>query len=104
MNNTEKLAMCTPSNADKNFATLAELFPNAVTETIDENGAVVRAIDKDVLAQEINAYVVEGREERYQFTWPISVKAYCLPIHRLPPLCALAARKAWTLTRQRTFT
>lgn len=25
MNNTEKLAMCTPSNADKNFATLAEL-------------------------------------------------------------------------------
>lgn len=78
MNNTEKLAMCTPSNADKNFATLAELFPNAVTETIDENGAVVRAIDKDVLAQEINAYVVEGREERYQFTWPDKRKSILL--------------------------
>jgi adenine-specific DNA-methyltransferase len=66
----DKLEMKTPSLADANFAALAALFPNAVTETIDENGAVVRAIDKDVLTQEINAHVVEGREERYQFTWP----------------------------------
>ncbi|MFP3154801.1 site-specific DNA-methyltransferase [Lachnospiraceae bacterium ZAX-1] len=62
--------MHTPSLADTNFATLAALFPNAVIETVDANGAVVRAIDKDVLTQEINAHVVEGREERYQFTWP----------------------------------
>ena len=66
----EKLKMCTPSLANTNFAALAALFPNAVTETKDENGQVVRAIDKDVLTQEINAYVVEGREERCQFTWP----------------------------------
>ena len=39
-----------------------------MTETIDENGVVVRAIDKDVLMQEINTHVVDGREERYQFT------------------------------------
>lgn len=78
MNNTEKLAMHTPSLADENFAALAKLFPNAVSETIDENGAVVRAIDKDVLAQEINAYVVEGREERYQFTWPDKRKSILL--------------------------
>ena len=66
MSSQKKLAMRTPSLADKNFAALAALFPNAVTETMDENGAVVRAIDKDVLAQEINVHVVEGREERYQ--------------------------------------
>lgn len=78
MNNPEKLAMRTPSLADENFAALAALFPNAVTETMDENGSVVRAIDKDVLAQEINAHVVEGREERYQFTWPDKRKSMLL--------------------------
>ena len=78
MNNPEKLAMRTPSLADEKFAALAALFPNAVTETIDENGLVVRAIDKDVLAQEINAHVVEGREERYQFTWPDKRKSILL--------------------------
>lgn len=56
--------------ADENFRKLAELFPNVVTETIDENGKIVRAIDKDILLQEISAKVVDGRDERYQFTWP----------------------------------
>ena len=67
----DKLKMHTPNLADENYKKLAALFPNAVTETIDpESGEVVRAIDKDVLTQEIFARVVEGREERYQFTWP----------------------------------
>ncbi|MDR2519522.1 MAG: site-specific DNA-methyltransferase [Eubacteriaceae bacterium] len=70
MNHPDKLAMRTTSLADKNFAALSALFPNAVTEAVDENGTVVRAIDKDVLTQEINAHIVEGSEERYQFTWP----------------------------------
>lgn len=73
-----KLKMHTPSLADEHFAALAALFPNAVTETIDENGTVVRAIDKDVLMQEISAHVVEGREERYQFTWPDKRKSILL--------------------------
>lgn len=66
----DKLKMHTPNRADENFRKLAALFPNAVTETIDENGEVVRAIDKDVLMQEISCTVVDGKEERYQFTWP----------------------------------
>ena len=70
--------MHTPNKADENFRKLAELFPNAVTETIDENGVVVRAIDKDVLMQEINTHVVDGREERYQFTWPDKKKSVLL--------------------------
>lgn len=71
----QKLKMQTGDIADENFRKLAELFPNAVTETLDENGEVVRAIDKDVLMQEISARVVEGTEERYQFTWPDKRKA-----------------------------
>lgn len=74
----EKLTMHTPNKADENFKKLAELFPNAVTETIDENGVVVRAIDKDVLMQEINTHVVDGKEERYQFTWPDKKKSVLL--------------------------
>ena len=70
-----KLTMRTPNLADENFKKLAALFPNAVTETVNENGEVVRAIDKDVLMQEISTTVVEGREERYQFTWPDKKKA-----------------------------
>ena len=70
--------MQTANKADENYRKLAELFPNAVTETIDENGEVVRAIDKDVLMQEIAVKVVDGREERYQFTWPDKKKSVLL--------------------------
>lgn len=70
----DNLKMHTPNKADENFEKLAALFPDAVTETIVD-GKVVRAIDKDVLMQEINTTVVEGREERYQFTWPDKKKA-----------------------------
>ena len=65
----DKVRMQTANKADENFRKLAAMFPNAVTETINENGEVVRAIDKDVLMQEISCTVVDGNEERYQFTW-----------------------------------
>ena len=74
----DKLKMHTPNLANGNFAALAALFPNAVTETIDENGIVVRAIDADVLSQEINTRVVSGKEERYHFTWPDKRKSILL--------------------------
>lgn len=74
----DKLKMQTANKADENFRALAALFPNAVTETVDENGEVVRAIDKDVLMQEISCKVVEGKEERYQFTWPDKRKSVLL--------------------------
>ena len=74
----DKLKMKTANKADENFKKLAAMFPNAVTETIDENGEVVRAIDKDVLMQEISCKVVDGNEERYQFTWPDKKKSVLL--------------------------
>ena len=79
----DKLRMQTANKADENFKKLAAMFPNAVTETItgyDENGKAIveRAIDKDVLMQEISCEVVEGNEERYQFTWPDKKKSVLL--------------------------
>lgn len=70
--------MQTANKADDNFRKLAAMFPNAVTETVNENGEVVRAIDKDVLMQEISCKVVDGTEERYQFTWPDKKKSVLL--------------------------
>lgn len=70
--------MQTANKAEENFKKLAVMFPNAVTEAIDENGEVVRAIDKDVLMQEISCKVVDGNEERYQFTWPDKKKSVLL--------------------------
>ena len=93
----DKLRMQTANKADENFRKLAAMFPNAVTETINENGEVVRAIDKDVLMQEIACTVVDGNEERYQFTWPDKKKSVLLanaPIN--------AGRKAWTLIPLKT--
>lgn len=80
---SDKLRMQTTNKADENFRKLAAMFPNAVTETItgyDENGKAIveRAIDKDVLMQEISCTVVDGNEERYQFTWPDKKKSVLL--------------------------
>lgn len=79
----DKLKMQTENLADKNFELLSKMFPNALTETItgyDDNGKpiVERAIDADVLRQEISCKVVEGKDERYQFIWPDKKKAVLL--------------------------
>ena len=76
----DKLKMHSKDKTQENFEVLQKLFPNAVTEAItgyDEDGKAIveRAIDKDVLQQEINAAVVEGKDERYQFTWPDKKRA-----------------------------
>ncbi|ASW12755.1 site-specific DNA-methyltransferase [Lactobacillus delbrueckii subsp. lactis DSM 20072] len=62
--------MHTPDIAEENYKKLVALFPDAITETTDEDGNIVRAIDKDVLMQEINTKVIDDGQERYQFTWP----------------------------------
>ena len=71
----EQLKMQTENIADKNYEILKKIFPNAITEVIDSDGNVVRAIDASVLQQEISCSVVEGKEEKYQFQWPDKRKA-----------------------------
>lgn len=54
----EKLEMQTKNLAYEKFKKLKEPFPNSITEIIDENGKIVRAIDNDILTQEILTHVV----------------------------------------------
>lgn len=56
----DNLKMHTLNLADENFKKLSSMFPNAVTETVNENGEVVRAIDADILQQEISGKVIAG--------------------------------------------
>lgn len=62
--------MQTANLVDENIKKIGELFPNCLTETLDENGRPQTAIDFDQLRQELSKDIVEGPEERYQFTWP----------------------------------
>lgn len=75
--NLKKMKLESSNIADENFEKLASLFPNVVTETI-VNDRVERVIDVDKLKQEINSHVVEGLEERYNFTWPDKRKSVVL--------------------------
>lgn len=66
----EHLNMHTPDITETNIQKIGELFPNCLTERLDENGKPEMAIDFDKLRQELSKEIVEGPQERYQFTWP----------------------------------
>ena len=70
----DKLKMHSLDGVERNIELIGKLFPNAITEVMCD-GKVEHAIDFDVLRQELSDSIVEGREERYQFTWPDKKKA-----------------------------
>lgn len=71
----DKLKMHSLNKVDDNIKKIGALFPNCVTERKNDAGEVEYAIDFDMLKQELSAVVVEGKEERYQFTWPDKKKS-----------------------------
>lgn len=66
----EHLTMHSVDGVTQNVERIAALFPNCVTERKGENGEVERAIDFDMLRQELSRDIIDTGEERYQFTWP----------------------------------
>ncbi len=66
----EKLKMHSPDLVRVNINRIAELFPNCVTESRDEQGNLKKSIDFDLLRQELSTTIVEGPQERYQLNWP----------------------------------
>ncbi|MGN0727999.1 site-specific DNA-methyltransferase [Treponema sp.] len=64
------LKMHSLNKIDENVSKIAALFPNCVTEAKAEDGTITKKIDFDILRQELSDTIVEGRDERYQFTWP----------------------------------
>lgn len=74
----DKLKMHSLDKVDENIKKIGALFPNCITERKNATGEVEYAIDFDMLRQELSDVVVEGTEERYQFTWPDKKKSVLL--------------------------
>lgn len=74
----EKITMTNLNAVDENVKKIGNIFPNCITEFIDENGKPCRRIDFDILRQELSNSVVEGAQERYSFSWPNKKKAILL--------------------------
>lgn len=74
----DKLKMHSINKVDENIKRIGEMFPNCLTERLDENGKPEVCIDFDILKQELSSMVVEGNAERYQFTWPGKKKSILL--------------------------
>ena len=72
------LKMHSMDKIDENISKIEALFPNCVTEAKAEDGTITKKIDFDMLRQELSRSLVEGREERYQFTWPDKKKSVLL--------------------------
>lgn len=66
----EKLKMKSKDLINENIKKIGKLFPNVITEIKDEEGNIVRAIDFELLQQELSDEIIEGNKERYQLTWP----------------------------------
>jgi len=66
----EKLKMKSKDMINENIKKIGKLFPNVITEIKDEEGNIVRAIDFELLQQELSDEIIEGNKERYQLTWP----------------------------------
>lgn len=66
----DKLKMHSPNITEGNIAKVAELFPNCITETTDEQGNLKKSIDFDLLKQELSDTIVDGPQERYHLNWP----------------------------------
>ena len=71
----DKLRLSSKDFTDSNIEAIGVLFPNCLTERVGENGKPEKAIDFDQLRQELSKDIVEGQQERYQFTWPDKKKA-----------------------------
>ena len=74
----DKLKMHSINKVDENISRIGEMFPNCLTERLGEDGKPEVCIDFDMLKQELSSVVVEGNEERYQFTWPDKKKSILL--------------------------
>ncbi len=64
----DKMKMETENKTLENLAKLKEMFPEVITESKDEKGEIVSAVDAKKLEQLLSTKVIEG-DECYDFTW-----------------------------------
>ena len=80
----DKMKMETANQTLDNLAKLKEMFPEVITESKDENGEIVAAIDAKKLEQLLSTKVIDG-DESYDFTWVGKKRAMieaCKPIRK----------------------
>ena len=66
----DKMKMHSPDLSQDNVAKIRALFPDCVTEAVDEQGNIRLAVDFDQLRQTLSDHIVEGPQERYRLDWP----------------------------------
>ena len=66
----DKLKMHSPDLTEQNVDKIAELFPTVLTESIEGDGNLVRAVDSARLLQELSGQIAHEPKERYQIDWP----------------------------------
>ena len=66
----DKMKMSTPDLTDVNIEKIGALFPNIITETRNESGEIIKAVDFDLLKQALSKSLVEDENERYRLDWP----------------------------------
>ena len=64
----DKMRMESVDMTAQNIEKIGALFPNCITETVDENGKAKKAINFELLKQMLSGDVIEG-SEAYEFTW-----------------------------------
>ena len=64
----DKMRMESVDLTAQNIDKIGALFPNCITETVDENGNPKKAINFELLKQMLSGDVLEG-DEAYEFTW-----------------------------------
>lgn len=74
----EKMKMHSMCKVDENVKKIAALFPECITEIINDNGELEKVVDIDAFRQLFSKTAIEGSQERYQFTWPDKRKAKAL--------------------------
>ena len=74
----EKMKMHSMNKIDENVKKMAVLFPECITEVVNDKGELEKVVDIDAFRQLFSNTAVEGNQERYQFTWPDKRKARAL--------------------------
>ena len=64
----DKMRMESEDITGQNIEKIGALFPNCITEAKDENGKLIKAINFELLKQELSKEVIDG-DEAYEFTW-----------------------------------
>lgn len=64
----DKMRMESADITDQNIEKIGALFPNCITEAKSENGKLTKAINFELLKQELSKEVIGG-DEAYEFTW-----------------------------------